>query len=563
MSRRLLALLPLAAGLLLTACATRHTEAPRLVAPDGRLQQTHYQGELKSEDGTLIRYTVFQPALAPGETAPLLLQTHPFGFWRMSGPRSPIGHILTSGDVVRQAWKDGYWVISFDQRGHGDSGDVMHIADPEKEGRDVSRLIDWAMQNLAITAVDGDPKIGMIGESYGAGIQLVASTLDPRIDALVPIGGWYDLERVLAPNDVPKSGWLTLLVLAGNTLADYDNRLNGAYWRARDGHIDQWVRDEFADHDVSWFCERGQAPHADALILQGFRDVLFPVNEGLDVRACLQQAGRDVRFIGIEDGHLLPLSQHTPGWMVGWNVEKTLDCDGRKQKTEDVIRDWFEAKLRGRSERLANVPDFCLTGDPQVDAAGAPPARQTFALARAHVGSGASGLVEWAARPLDHVKNWFVPADGNDWQQPRNGWLRPALIPLQRAETAQWVAGVPRAKLVIDRSDRDAPVLFLQVAAWRPGSGSYRILSQQVTPVRGTGTIETDLAAVRGKLEKGEVVGLLVRGYQSQYRFSGSGWGTDASIGGSVELPLAQATTDRDGKPAVASDARDGNPGTL
>lgn len=533
--------------LLLAGCATRHTSAPLLVDGSGAKVKTHYQGELKADDGTLIRFTVYQPALPAGASAPLLLQTHPFGFWRLSSPRTPLKYILTSADVARRAWNDGYWVISFDQRGHGDSGDVMHIADPQKEARDVSQVIDWALANLAVTAVDGDPRVGMVGESYGAGIQLVASAIDPRIDALVPIGGWYDLERTLAPNEVPKSGWLTLLVVAGNTLADYDNRLNGAYLRARGGVIEPWVREEFDDHDVSWFCQRGQTPKADALIIQGFRDVLFPVNEGLDVHACLKQAGRDARFIGVEDGHLLPGAQRSPGLVPGWNIEKNLRCDGRTQKTREVVLAWLDAKLRDRAERLDEVPVFCLTGDTAVDATGAPPERRRFELARAHVGSGASGLVEWAARPLDHVKNWFVPADGDNWQRPRNGWLRPALIPVHRAAQAEWVVGVPRVSITIDEADREAPVLFLQVAAWRPGSGTWRILSQQVTPVRGTGRIDSDLVAVRGRLEPGEVVGLLVRGYQSQYRFSGSGWGTDASVHGSIELPLAAAGAPEDG----------------
>jgi len=528
--------------LLLTACATRHTEAPRLLASDGSLAKTYYQGELRTDDNVQIRFTVFQPALKPGENAPLLLQIHPFGLWRMSSPDAPLSHVLTSGDVVREAWKKGYWIISYDQRGHGDSGDVMHIADPQKEARDVSRIIDWAEKNLAIARVDGDPQVGIIGESYGAGVQLVASALDARIDALVPIAGWYDLERVLAPNDVPKSGWMTILVLAGNTIADYDKRLNKAYWHARGGSIDAWVREEFSDNDVGWFCEHGKPPHADALVIQGFRDVLFPVNEGLSIHACLKDAGRDARFVGVDGGHLLPGTQHTPGWLVGWHIEETLDCDGSKQKTSDVIFNWFEAKLRGKTELLATVPAFCLTGDVRVDAVGAVPASQPFELARAHVGSGASGLFEWVARPLDHVKNWFVPANGDNWQQARSGWLRPALIPATRVDGPQWVVGVPHVSLDIDEADRAAPVLFLQVAAWRPGSGTYRALSEQVTPVRGTGHIETDLAAVRGKVADGEVLGLLVRGYQAQYRFSGSGFGTDASVRGRIALPISPAT---------------------
>lgn len=537
---------------LLSGCSTLHSTAPQLADKTGALRQTVYQGELKADDGTPIRFTVFQPALAKGATAPLILHTHPFGLWRFSGPQRPLTHVLTSGEVVRRAWREGYWVISFDQRGHGDSGDFMHIADPQREGRDVSRVIDWAQKNLALASDNGDPRIGMIGESYGAGIQLIASALDERIDALVPIAGWYNLERVLAPNDVPKSGWLTILVLAGNTIADFDARLNGAYLTARNGLVEPWVRTELGTHDVSSFCKAGTPPHADALILQGFRDVLFPVNEGLDIHACLKKAGRDSRFVAVDDGHLLPLSQRSPGWVMGWNVEKYLHCDGRTQKTADVIHAWFDAKLRDHHEKLNDVPRFCLTGDRQVDMAGTVPARQSFEMARVHVGSGASGLVEWAARPLDHVGNWFVPAKNEGLPAAKDGWLRPAMVPLLRAERAQWVAGVPRATFTISEEDRPSPVLFVQVAVWRPGSGSYRILSEQVTPVRGAGEMTTDLAAVRGKVEAGEVIGLLVRGYQAQYRFSGSGWGTDASIGGRVELPLATAGDEAD---AVATAA--------
>jgi len=556
---RLLAVLLIIPSLL--ACATRHTEAPRLLAADGSLRKTHYQGEFVADDGVKIRFTVFQPALRPGERAPLLLQTNPFGLWRLSGPHTPISHVLTSGDVLRDAWEAGYCVVSFDQRGHGDSGDIMHIADPRKEARDVAQMIDWAVANLAVAQRDGDPLVGMVGESLGAGVQLVASVSDPRIDALVPIAPWYDLERTLAPNRVPKSGWLTLLVLAGNTLADYDSRLNGAYLKARGGDIEPWVLAYFDDHDVGWFCERGRAPHADVLVLQGFRDVLFPVNEGLDIHACLARAGRDARFIGVDGGHLLPGAQRSPGWVPGWHIEDTLACDGRTQRTRDVIMAWFDGKLRGQPGKLAQVPRFCLTGDAGVDAAGAPPPATEFVLPRVHVGSGASGLVEWAARPLEHAGNWFVRNDAADWQRARDGWLRPARMPLLRADRALWVAGVPRATFTVDNTDREQPVLFVQVAAWRPGSGSYRVLSEQVTPLRGNGTVSTELAAVRGRIAPGEVVGLLVRGYQNQYRFSGSGWGTDASLSGRVQLPLADATGPRPAGAATAQEVVTSAPG--
>lgn len=532
----------LCVAFLLSACTTWHQVPPERLDEAGALARTHYQAEILSEDGVKLRFTVFQPALAPGARAPLLVQLHPFGLWRMSRPNTLLSHALISGDVVRQAWKSGYWVISIDQRGHGKSGGVMHIADPEKEARDLARVLDWAQQNLALAAIDGDPRVGMIGESYGAGLQLVASARDPRIDALIPIGGWYDLERVLAPNDVPKSGWLTILVLAGNTIAKYDRRLNGAYWRAREGHIEQWVRDEFDDNDVGWFCERGQAPQADALLLNGYRDVLFPANEGFDIHRCLVDAGRDARLITVADGHLLPGTQRSPGWLVGWHIEKELDCGGQKQNTADVMYAWLEAKLRDREDLLAGVPTYCLTGDPAIDALGGPPPTVPVALGKAHIGTGMSGMVEWIARPLDHVRNWFVPARlPDDWQTPQNGGLRPARIPLAVMARPTWVVGVPRATITVSDTDREDAVVFLRVAAWRPGSGSYRVLSEQVTPLRGAGTHEIDLMAVRGKLEAGEVLGLLAQGYNAQYRFSGSGFSTDAAVSGRVDVPMAPA----------------------
>ena len=105
-----------------------------------------------------------------------------------------------------------------------------------------------------------------------------------------------------------------------------------------------------------------------------------------------------------------------------------------------------------------------------------------------------------------------------------------------------WVVGVPKVTVNFSETDRNEPILFLRLAAWKPGSGNYRVLSQQVTPVKGNDEQTIELNAVRHKLKKGEVVGLLVNGWSSQFRLSGSGLGTDASISGSIDLPVVKAT---------------------
>ena len=124
----------------------------------------------------------------------------------------------------------------------------------------------------------------------------------------------------------------------------------------------------------------------------------------------------------------------------------------------------------------------------------------------------------------------------------RDGRARPARVPLLVADRPTWVAGVPKADLVVSATDRPGAILFLRLAAWRPGQGSYRVLSQQVTPVRGDGRHQLDLAAVRYRLERDEVLGLLVQVHSNQFRGTGSGLRTRATLEGRVEIPLAAAS---------------------
>jgi predicted acyl esterase len=51
-----------------------------------------------------------------------------------------------------------------------------------------------------------DPEVGMIGGSYGGGVQFSAAAVDPRIDAIVPIIAWNNLAYSLAPNNATLSG---------------------------------------------------------------------------------------------------------------------------------------------------------------------------------------------------------------------------------------------------------------------------------------------------------------------------------------------------------------------
>ena len=76
---------------------------------------------------------------------------------------------------------------------------------PQHEGRDMQELISWvAAQPETQLDATGDPRLGMVGVSYGGGIQLTTAALDCRVDAIVPSWAWHSLQTSLDKADTPK-----------------------------------------------------------------------------------------------------------------------------------------------------------------------------------------------------------------------------------------------------------------------------------------------------------------------------------------------------------------------
>lgn len=559
----------LACLLLLNGCAAHRMLPASTHTAEGGLKAKYYQMETTTHDGKRLAFTLYQPALAAGQTAPLVLHTHGFGLWRMGNPHMGLyASIMPTGKMAKRAWRTGYWVISWDSRGSGDTDGRIRVADPDYEIRDISTLIDWAVANLPqLAAKEGDPLIGMVGESLGGGQQYLASAMDSRIDALVPLTTWYDLETALAPQGVPKDGWLSLLNFVGEwvNFRKFDPEVRAAYKAASKGNVPASTYHLLDTHRMRWFCDRERAPKADVLMVQGFRDVLFNFNQALEARQCLLDAGRDVRLIGQDGGHLLPVAQYSPGLNPPvWYVRKKLHCAGQTLDLFDMVQNWFDGKLRNQTERLATIPDFCIDNAPH-DAA-ALQATQTWPLPAITLGAG--GRFEGWLKPLDHVGNWFVPARlPKDWQQPMSGSVRPARLPLTVIEQDAWLVGVPRLRLQVQDIDpENSAMLYVHLAAWRPGSGSYRVLSEQVMPFnnrRMQARIEAareaglsaeveakiaaeangvELPAVQARLKKGEVLGLLISSYSNQFSRSGH-WHVQAGISGEIDLPVLHPVT--------------------
>jgi len=497
----------LLAALLLSGCAARD-QLPDFAASAGQdLPATHFEAVIHGRDGTKLSATVFQPALKAGASAPVIVHTHGWGGWRVTGPNSFYGTQMMSGRAALKAWQAGYWVISYDQRGWGGSDGNIEMMDPRYEVQDALAVIDWAAAHLPRLSMDGpnDPRVGMLGESYGGAVQLLASAEDPRIDALVPIATWYDLSQALAPAGQMKVGWTgVLLGLGVATGYDLGKFAQAPYLRSAGGTMTAEVQAELKAHSLASYCARGQRPQADSLLIQGLRDTLFPLNEGLAIRDCLAQGAGDVRLLGMQGGHILPPPLQRWSGLPPFNNEPVLHCGERAINLYQAIIAWYEDKLRGRPGVAASVPQLCLSLNLE----------QGLALERMPAAGPRLVLPATRIRPLS------------------SGWLEPAeFIPLHRAQEPSALLGVPRLYL---QGDGQAPTLFASLEV-RRADGSSEVLSEQVTPL--TGQAEVALAAVGGALHAGDVLGLKISGFSGQYLFNGSWRPNSVTLQGEIELP--------------------------
>lgn len=552
---RLTIALPLMLGLMtmLPACSSVPTVGPEYLQSSDAITADYYDVTITTHDGIKLRATVFQPELKPGQQAPLVIHSHGFGVFRMSGPISVYGQLVFSGEAALAAWKAGYWVVSYDQRGHGDSEGINRLMSPEHEVRDVSTVIDWSLANLHRISRDNqnDPIIGTIGESYGGGAMLLNSRLDPRIDAMIPITTWHDFPFSLAPNRVPKSGWLTTLLMVSNTLnpGSMDPIINQSYWQARDGQLGPEIEAYLTARSPKTYCHQPRASHPDTLLIQGFRDVAFPVNEAVANMECLQEGGSDVRLIATQGGHLLPFTQWsfpTPGY----EVEETVHCGNQTLTLTQVAVDWLDEKLKGTVGIAAYIPPLCLTQsyDRGIVAQRITRGGPSFKVAPIEITSGFTGFFESPLWPLERLAGWFTPTAASPRITPgeTSGSLRPTFSPLYVAQQEQDLVGIPRFQGHLSSTQPDSdPIVFVGVAIKRANGRYYELVSDQVTPLRSIGDHQTDLMAISTHLEPGDIVGVWLFGYHNQYRFSHTGWFMDAALEGVIELPLLETKPNR------------------
>jgi len=301
-----------------------------------------YTTMVTSWDGTLIS-TNFFPAITAGNPD----DSNPGYETIFYGPGlAQAGATDPTNPFVQTFRQIGYNVVTWDPRGEFASGGVLQLDSPQYEGQDVSQLITWSagLDGVELDGVD-DPTMGMVGVSYGGGIQFVTAAGDSRVDAIAPGWAWNTLPSSLYPDQSFRTAYSSLLLLG---LVETGARINPQIYG---GIITGALLGVLTPSQIQLLQTSGPGETvrgitAPTLIIQGTVDVLFPLQQSIINEGLLAQ-NENVKMLWYCGGHgsCLP-GQGNPdaddAWvlteMAAW-MDRHVKDDGT---TDDIVFEWTD-----------------------------------------------------------------------------------------------------------------------------------------------------------------------------------------------------------------------------
>jgi predicted acyl esterase len=286
----------LAAALFVIALAL-----PATAAAFGKTDQPIQMG-----DGVKLATTYYVPDGAPPTGGwPAVMLLHGLGASRNSG--SPLGASLNSIAETQLA-PQGFAVLTYDARGHGQSEGLVSIDGP-REIQDVRELFNW----LAARSEINGQRIGAFGYSYGGGAILRATAEGVPFAAIEPAITWTDLYSALLPQNLARSGivlgfWQSI---AARAAPDLEPLVNDALAGRNLGAVHA-----FSDQR-STRAVLGNI-RAPTFLMQGRRDFAFNVDQALAAYSRLKGPKRlyladfghpPASNPAGEPGHVLPLAR--------------------------------------------------------------------------------------------------------------------------------------------------------------------------------------------------------------------------------------------------------------
>jgi ABC-2 type transport system ATP-binding protein len=236
-------------------------------------------------DRVTLDTTLYLPKSAGADRpVPAILLAHGFG-----GTKDSVRN-----DAALYA-DQGYAVLAWTAQGFGRSTGEIHLDSPDWEVNDARGLIDWLGHRPEVRQ-DGsdDPRVAVVGGSYGGALALLTAGYDHRVDAIVPEITWNDLGRSLFPDDaaggstadgVLKRSWLGDLFQGGLRPGRDASPQCGRFAPDLCAMYQQVLTSGRADAATLALLERSSPKtvldriEAPTLLVQGVSDTLFPLAE--------------------------------------------------------------------------------------------------------------------------------------------------------------------------------------------------------------------------------------------------------------------------------------------
>jgi len=303
----------------------------------------------------------------------------------------------------------GYAVLSYSGLGFGGSGCQITLDDPDWDGVAGKQLVSYLGGAKGIAFKDAkhtvpapvlnaitkdpvshngtkapyDPRVGMVGGSYGGQIQFAVASVDPRLDTIVPIITWNDLSYALGPNNTSQSkGHLggvstttpgaTKLTwgLGFSALGIANGLMNAQVDPARLfpcpnyatfvcpalvtagtlGYFEPMATAHLRHASVGSYLSRIKIP---TLVIQGQGDTLFNLNEGVANYRALQAQGTPVKMIWQSWGH----SDNSPA---PGEIDLSNPNPSAQYETGRISA-WFEHYLKDKA--VSTGPEFAYFRD--------------------------------------------------------------------------------------------------------------------------------------------------------------------------------------------------------
>lgn len=418
---------------------------------------------ITSFDGTQIHVNFFAaPSLKPGQRAATVLLGPG---WGSAGDTNTADSTDTSTGIpgVGTMLRAGFNVVTWDPRGFGASGGMVEVDSPQYEGRDVSAIISWlATQPQARLDRPGDPRVGMVGGSYGGGIQLVTAAIDPRVDAIVPDIAWHSLVTSLYKEQTVKQGWASVLYTLGKAEGRLDPMIDQSFATGATGQ-------PLTADEVNFYATRGPGDlvrriHVPTLLIQGTADNLFTLQEAVTNYSILRQDGVPVKMLWFCGGHGVCLTNPGDTALIDRDTIAWLDryLKGERRVNTGPVFEWVDqdgAEHTGADYPLAAAAPVAAQGSgtlPLSDAGGSGPVMPP---------SGASATAT-VASPVTPAK---AASAVN------------VTIPAPRA--ARDVVGAPRLTITYSGVGAGEPGSPTRVFAQIVDDATGTVLGNQITPI--------------------------------------------------------------------------------